>query len=568
MRRLSLFKSLTLIALSSGLAACGGSAPTLNIPVSAANAYFLTSDDHIVGVDLESMEYGRSVTALPRATTATAVDGYLDLTEVVLDIDYRNSEGALYALTKTGSQGRIIRIDPATGSFIRVSTLVKESDGSAMNLSASSYTIDFNPVVDRLRIIGSNGDNWRADVLTGETLADTAITTNTITGAAYEDSFTSAGRGTRLLTLDAGTNSLYLQGNPNPNDGTQNSAKPLLSGTAVTSIDGYDINPANNSGLAIMTVGGVQRIYNITPAASSNAASLFGTPPTLTGGIKYKALSLITRANPTVLALTSNNSYYSFNANQPDQISNPAAISGLSAAGEKVIGIDMRQSDRKLYALTDASKLYTIDLASPAATPTNAAGGAATFVSDLKFVNTSNPALATNVNYTFDFNPVIATTDALSSRMRLIGDDDSNAIVEVESGTVTPSTNVSGTPNPTVVAAAYSNNYRNAISSSLLVIDRASASLNEQNTTTTSNPVLGALTRISLLGISLAGHAGMDISGRGNENILLMAHGSEPGSSALYRLSNVSTNSATLATTGVIGGTLAPQDLIDIAIRL
>lgn len=563
MRRFSLFKSLTLIALSSGLAACGGSAPTLNIPVSAANAYLLTSDDHIVGVDLESLEYGRSAPALPRATTGTApVDGSLDPTEVVLDIDYRNSEGALYALTKTGSQGRIIRIDPATGSFIRVSTLVKESDGSAMNLSASSYTIDFNPVVDRLRIIGSNGDNWRADVLTGETLADTAITTNTITGAAYEDSFTSAGRGTRLLTLDAGTDSLYLQGNPNPNDGTQNSAKPLLSGTAVTSIDGYDINPANNSGLAIMTVGGVQRIYNITPAASSNAASLFGTPPTLTGGIKYKALSLITRANPTVLALTSNNSYYSFNANQPDQISNPAAISGLSAAGEKVIGIDMRQSDRKLYALTDASKLYTIDLASPAATPTNAAGGDATFVKDL-----STP-LVSNVNYTLDFDPVIATTDTLSSRMRLIGDDDSNATVEVESGIVTPSTPVSGTPNPTVVAAAYSNNYRNTIISKLLVIDRVSASLNEQNTTTTSDPVLGALTRISLLGISLAGHADMDISGRGNENILLMAHSSEPGSSTLYRLSNVSTTSATLATTGVIGGTQAPQDLIDIAIRL
>ncbi len=566
MRRFSLFKSLTLIALSTGLAACGGSAPTLKVPVSAANAYFLTTDSSIVGVDLDNMEYARSVKTLPQATTSTSVDDYLDLNEVVLDIDYRNSEGALYALTKTGTKGRIIRIDPSSGSFIRVSTLVSDGTSTEMNLTDIGYTIDFNPVVDRLRIIGSNGSNWRTDVLTGDTVPDTPISSsNTITGAAYEDTFSSVGRGTRLFTLDAGTDSLYLQGNPNPNDGTQNSFKLLLgSGTNITRIDGYDINPANNIGLAMLTVGGVQRIYNINPAASGNAASLFGTPPTLTGGIKYKALTFITSANPTVLALTSNNRYYSFNANQPDQISNPVSISGLSGAGEKVIGFDMRQSDRKLYALTDASKLYSIDLALPAAASTTPAGGAATAVSTLSTLLTGG------VSYTLDFNPLIATTGSASNRLRLIGDNDSNAIVEVETGTVTASTAVSGTPDPTVVAAAYSNNFRGSTSTRLLVIDRANASLREQNiAVTTANPVLGVLTNISALGISLAGHAGFDISGLYNDNILLMAHSVEPGSSTLYRLSS-SGSAATVTATGVIGGATgatAPQDLIDIAIR-
>jgi len=546
MRCFSRFKAPALIALSLGLAACSGGTPTLTTPVSAANAYFLTSDNSIVGVDLDNMEYARSVRTLPQATTSTPVDGSLDLGEVILDIDYRNSEGAIYALTRTGTQGRIIRIDPTNGALVRISTLVADGTSTAISLANISYSIDFNPVVDRLRIIGSDGTNLRADVLTGDTLVDTKITSNTITGSAYEDSFLSGGRSTRLLTLDVGTDALYLQ-NP-PNAGTQTLVRPLLSGTDFTRVDGYDINPANNAGVAILTSGGAQRVYAINASAGSgNAATAIGNPPPLTGGVRYTALTLITAANPTVLALSRNNQLYSFNAEQPDQISTPVTISGLATpATEKVIAIDFRQSDRKLFALTSDSKLYSVDTA-----------GVATAVSTL------SPALATGVNYTMDFNPQMVGS---TNRLQLIGDNDSNAIVDAETGIVTASTAVSGTPNPTVVAAAFSNNYRGNTSTRLLVIDRANASLSEQNLASTStNPVVGALTSISTLGITLAGNAGLDISGRFNDNILLMAHGSEPGSSTLYRLNSSTTT--TVTPTGIIGGSAGPMDLIDIAIR-
>lgn len=558
MYRLPLSRLLMLVLASTGLAACGGNAPVLNVPVSAANAFFLTTDNSIVGVDVDDMEYARSVRTLPQATTADTA-GALDPLETVLDIDYRNSEGALYALTKTGTKGRIIRIDPTSGSFTRISTLVSDGTTTNMSLPATSYTIDFNPVVDRLRIIGNDGSNWRTDVSTGDTLVDTPTTVKTLSGAAYEETFTGLGRGTRLFTLDAATDSLYLQ-NP-PNDGTQTSAKSLLGSTDVGSIDGYDINPANNAGLAMLTVAGVQRVYTINPAASSNAAIVVGSPPVLTGSLKYKALTFITRANPTVLALTSGNRYYSFNANQPDQISNPVSITVPS--GETVLGFDMRQSDRKLYALTSASKLYTVDLAMPAAGATPA-GGAATLVSTLSRLLTSG------VGYTLDFNPLIATPGNASNRMRLIGNDDSNATVEVETGTVSPSTAVSGTPNPTVVAAAYINNFRNTGSTTpstrLFVIDGTNGTLNEQNITA-GDPLLGTLTRISTLGITLAGRVGFDISGQSNDNILLMAHGTEPGVSTLYRFGSSLSSTASFTPTGMIGGSSGPTDLIDIAIR-
>lgn len=554
MHRFPLSRLLILLA-SASLAACSGSNSTvLTVPVSAANAFLLTSDNTIVGVDVDDMEFARSVRSLPQATGAS-IPGALDATEVVLDIDYRNSEGALYALTKTGTTGRIIRIDPTSGALARISTLVSDGTTSNMSLSATGYTIDFNPVVDRLRIIGTDGSNWRTDVSTGDTLVDTATSLTNLSGAGYEETFSALGRGTRLFTLDAATDNLYLQ--TPPNDGTQTAAKSLLGSTDVASIDGYDINPANNAGLAMLTVAGVQRIYTINPAASigSNAASLVGRPPVLTGPIKYKALTFITRANPTVLALTSNNSYRSFNANTPDQVSNPVTITGLTAP-EKVIGIDFSQSARKLYALTDTSNVYAIDLSLPVASGATPAGGAAASVSTLK------TPLTTGITYTTDFNPLVGTAPN-PNRLRLIGSNNENSAVTVEDGTVVSNGPVSGTPTPLVKAAAYVNNFRGTTATSLLVIDQASSSLNVQDIST--GITQGTLTRLAALGITLdaTSPVGFDISGRNNENQLLMARTASAGAFTLYRVNSAAT-STPLTVIGPISGT---TDLIDIAIR-
>ncbi|MES2909081.1 MAG: DUF4394 domain-containing protein [Pseudomonadota bacterium] len=551
MHRFPLSRLLILLA-SASLAACSGSNSTvLTVPVSAANAFLLTSDNTIVGVDVDDMEFARSVRSLPQATGAS-IPGALDATEVVLDIDYRNSEGALYALTKTGTTGRIIRIDPTSGALARISTLVSDGTTSNMSLSATGYTIDFNPVVDRLRIIGTDGSNWRTDVSTGDTLVDTATSLTNLSGAGYEETFSALGRGTRLFTLDAATDNLYLQ--TPPNDGTQTAAKSLLGSTDVASIDGYDINPANNAGLAMLTVAGVQRIYTINPAASigSNAASLVGRPPVLTGPLKYKALTFITRANPTVLALTSNNSYRSFNANTPDQVSDPVTITGLTAT-EKVIGIDFSQSARKLYALTDTSNVYAIDLSLPVTSGATPAGGAAASVSTLK------TPLTTDITYTTDFNPFVGTAPN-PNQLRLIGSNNENSAVTVEDGTVVSNGPVSGTPTPLVKAAAYVNNFRGTTATSLLVIDQASSSLNVQNIS--SEP--GKLTRLAALGIMLdpGSPVGFDISGRNNENQLLMARTASAGAFTLYRVNSAAT-STPLTVIGPISGT---TDLIDIAI--
>ena len=115
--------AVALIATSGLLSACGGgSLDGPRIAVSPANAYLLTSNNRIIGVDLDDTEFARSVISIARNTLEpTAKTGYsinaLDIGEQVLAIDYRNSEGTLYALTRLGSEGRIITITPTTGAI-------------------------------------------------------------------------------------------------------------------------------------------------------------------------------------------------------------------------------------------------------------------------------------------------------------------------------------------------------------------------------------------------------------------------------------------------------------------
>lgn len=552
MHRFPFFKVLSVLAISTGLAACGGNVPILTTPVTAANAYLLTSSNRIIGMDLDDLEYARSVRSVPQATTSTPVDGALDMSEVILDMDYRNSEGALYALTRTGTQGRIIRIDPTTGAMARVSTLVADAADnvgepalySALSSSAT-YTIDFNPVVDRLRVFGSDGSNLRVDVLTGETFTDTNVSPSSsqVNATAYRDDFSPApgsGRSASLFSLDVVTGNVFAT---NANGGVLSAGKPLgVSG--LTAINGYDINPTNNTGIAVLTSAGTQQVYTINPASAGNAASRLGALPKLPGAEIYKGLTLITPSNPTVTALDNANQLYTFRARTPAEVSSATTAPGVTA-GDTLIGLDFRQSDRVLYGLGLSGQVYNLNSATSTA---------------------STGMLDATKRYTIDFNPA-----SVINKLRLIGSDLSNAVIDLEMATKDPKPAVSSfeTLPPVVAAAAYTNNYRSAASSQLIVIDRANNTLSLQAiappTAPATTPVEGALTRLSLLGITLdpTSPVGFDISGRSNDNQLLMARTASSGVFTLYRVNSVAT-SAPLTAVGPIAGS---SNFVDIAIR-
>lgn len=74
-----------------------------------------------------------------------------DVVGQVVGIDYRPSDGMLYAVTDTGG---VYRIDIAKGRSTLVSPLTVNFAGGAQSLA------DFNPVANALRLMGSNDQNF------------------------------------------------------------------------------------------------------------------------------------------------------------------------------------------------------------------------------------------------------------------------------------------------------------------------------------------------------------------------------------------------------------------------
>ncbi len=133
----------------------------------------------------------------------------------VVGIDVRPADGMLYAVA---ADGGVYTIDTATGKATMKSKLEKTLAANA------AATIDFNPVADRLRLIGSDGMNLRANVDDGKVTVDGELKfaetdmhkgekPNVVAGA-YINSFKGA-KETALYDIDATIGGLLKQAPPN-----------------------------------------------------------------------------------------------------------------------------------------------------------------------------------------------------------------------------------------------------------------------------------------------------------------------------------------------------------------
>lgn len=133
----------------------------------------------------------------------------------VIGIDVRPADGMLYAVAVDGG---VYTVDTATGKATMKSKLEKTL---AANVTA---TVDFNPVADRLRLIGSDGMNLRANVDDGKVTVDGELKfaetdmhkgekPNVVAGA-YINSFKGA-KETALYDIDATIGGLLKQAPPN-----------------------------------------------------------------------------------------------------------------------------------------------------------------------------------------------------------------------------------------------------------------------------------------------------------------------------------------------------------------
>jgi hypothetical protein len=165
--------------------------------------------------------------------------------EQILAIDFRPANGQLYAL---GSSNRLYTLDPHSGQAWPVG-----NKPFSVTLSGTAFGFDFNPAVDRIRIVSNSGQNLRAHPDTGAIVAtDKPLVHNgnppakpQVVGAAYTNPDTDPTTPTTLYDIDTFLDLVSTQ--VPPNDGVLNIVGVLsLNATGLT---GFDISK-NNIGYA------------------------------------------------------------------------------------------------------------------------------------------------------------------------------------------------------------------------------------------------------------------------------------------------------------------------------
>lgn len=190
----------------------------------------------------------------------------------LVGIDFRPATGDLYGL---GDAGGIYTIDTHTA----VATFRAQMN---VALSGTFFGVDFNPTVDRMRVVSDTGQNLRVDVTTGATTVDLPLiytgTAAGITAAAYTNNDADPNTATTLYDVDSLMNQVVIQAPPN--NGSLN-ATGMLTVDAGSEI-GFDIyssvqggTTVDVRGLASLKVGGDTQLYSI--ALFSGKATLRGT---------------------------------------------------------------------------------------------------------------------------------------------------------------------------------------------------------------------------------------------------------------------------------------------------
>lgn len=491
-------------------------------------------------------------TGNPSVVNSTRSITGLSSGETIIAIDFRPASGQLYGLSDAG---RVYTIALDTGAATLIST-------AALNpaLSGTRFGFDFNPTVDRIRLVSNTGQNLRLNPTTGASVGtdtnlvfatgDTnASATPNIVSIAYNNS--SAGvTSTTLYAIDANLNALVTQGSVNANPTSPNTGQLFTIGQLgvdTTELAGFDIAPGTNAAFASLTTQGTtaSQLYSIN--LTTGAATLIGP---IGGGALIRDLAFVPKVEP-VFVLTSNNRILVLNSGVAGT-STALTITGLTGS-ERVISIDFRPGTGQLFGVTDTSRIYIINTTTGAATPV----GTTAFT----------PAV-TGTTFGIDFNPVV-------DRIRLVGGTGQNLRINPLTGAVAGTdtnlvfvagdANASATPN--VVAAAYTNNFVGSTGTTLFVIDPTLNALLRQGSEggAPTSPNTGQLSTIGALGVDPNGAVGFDISSTSGAAfaVFTVAGSTTP---QLYAI-NLTTGAATLI--GPIGASLnSGETILDLAVGI
>ena len=251
------FTARMLLSAGTALALSGAAAQ-------AATLVGLTVDNHLVRIDSQTRRAAAPV-------RVTGIEGRL------LGIDVRPADMKLYGLTDAG---QIVTIDPQSGRATQVSRLSERFD------SAGRATIDFNPVADRMRVMGMGGMNYRVNVETGAVVKDGQLkyqagtpwseTMPRVVAGAYTNSMPGA-TATMLYTVDTLSRSLNLQAPPN--DGVQQPKGEIAASLPVGVA--FDIlADAQGGNMAVLLAAGTLHHVDLATGKATAVGAVTGLPQT------------------------------------------------------------------------------------------------------------------------------------------------------------------------------------------------------------------------------------------------------------------------------------------------
>lgn len=242
---------------------------TINLSTGAATKAGDFSDQ-IIGLAIPTVGAAYAVSTTNSLLVVNPVSGDIAFTkaitglqsgENILGLDMRPATGQLFAL---GSSSRLYTLNISSGAATQVGT------GTLTTLLAGTdFGFDFNPTVDRIRVVSNTGQNLRLNPADGSVAAvDGSInpTTYAVSAAAYTNNVAGA-TATVLYDIDAQTDRLVKQ-DP-PNNGTIVDVGAL--GINVEAANGFDIGGSSGTAYGIFTVAGASRIYtvNLTTGAAT-----------------------------------------------------------------------------------------------------------------------------------------------------------------------------------------------------------------------------------------------------------------------------------------------------------
>jgi len=357
--------------------------------------------------------------------STVAVTG-LQAGENLVGIDYRPASGQLVGV---GSTNRIYFIDAVTGVAV-----AKNAVAFTPALSGTEFGIDFNPAVDKLRIVGNNGQNLRANADTGLIVGtDTNLSYDGVTydaaiggaapipqvvAAAYtKNASTTGSTVTTMYVIDSSTDILSTQGGPSddvpaisPNGGVlfvvdklgfdvlPNSGFDIETGTDAAFVSSgaklYSVNLTTGGSASLGTIGSGLTIRDITIAAASTGG----------GTLQFSGALATFPADRSALTLT---------VNRTGAATDPVTVSFATADGTALAGANYTaQSGTVTFAAGETSKTIVLTV------PTGPAPGTARNFTLTLSGATNGATIGTNSSITVTIPAAVAV---VSNRLFAVG---------------------------------------------------------------------------------------------------------------------------------------------------